>query len=194
MSQRDDLLAGAKACLLQLGYARTTARDITAASGANLSSIGYHFGSKDELMLQAMVALMTDWGAFPQAVAVGGENQPVDQFERGWASVIEMMRTDSTVAAANFEAFAQLPRSARLRATVAEVYQAAREKMVDDYLPSADRFDARQRQAIGSVLLALVPGLMAQWLVDPEHAPDASDLTMALQLIGAALSGKAPDQ
>jgi hypothetical protein len=36
------------------GYARTTARDLAAESGANLASIGYHFGSKEALLNEAL--------------------------------------------------------------------------------------------------------------------------------------------
>ena len=50
MGQREDLLTAAKKLLVEKGYHRTTARDIAAASGAHLGSIGYHYGSKDALM------------------------------------------------------------------------------------------------------------------------------------------------
>ncbi|MGH3839469.1 MAG: TetR family transcriptional regulator, partial [Pseudonocardiaceae bacterium] len=41
MGHREALLDGARRCLLERGYARTTARDLVAASGTNLASIGY---------------------------------------------------------------------------------------------------------------------------------------------------------
>src|SRR6185437_10410782 len=50
MGNREDLLEGAKRCLLEKGYRATTARDIAAASGVSLAAIGYHFGSKEALM------------------------------------------------------------------------------------------------------------------------------------------------
>ena len=53
MGNREDLLAGAKRCLYEKGYASTTARDIATASGTSLAAIGYHFGSKEALMNQA---------------------------------------------------------------------------------------------------------------------------------------------
>ncbi|MBN1170597.1 MAG: helix-turn-helix transcriptional regulator, partial [Micromonosporaceae bacterium] len=62
MGHREQLLAGAKRCLYERGYARTTARDIVAASGTNLASIGYHFGSKEALLNAAMIDAMTEWG------------------------------------------------------------------------------------------------------------------------------------
>lgn len=62
MGHREDLLEGAKKCLVEKGFVRTTARDIVKASGANLASIGYHYGSKDALLTQAFTELMEEWG------------------------------------------------------------------------------------------------------------------------------------
>src|SRR5438309_886040 len=53
-SHRDKILRGALICLREKGYARTTARDIAEAAGANLGSIGYHFGGKDALLAEAL--------------------------------------------------------------------------------------------------------------------------------------------
>ena len=57
-SNREQLLEGALQCLRTKGYSRTTARDIAGASGANLASIGYHFGSKEALLNAAMIRLL----------------------------------------------------------------------------------------------------------------------------------------
>lgn len=62
MGHREDLLEGAKRCLLEKGYARTTARDIVAASGTNLASIGYHYGSKGALLNLAFLKVTEEWG------------------------------------------------------------------------------------------------------------------------------------
>ena len=58
MGHREDLLVGAVACLREKGYARTTARDIVAASGTNLASIGYHYGSVTALLNAAVLAVL----------------------------------------------------------------------------------------------------------------------------------------
>ncbi|MCA1846091.1 MAG: TetR family transcriptional regulator, partial [Actinobacteria bacterium] len=55
VSHRERLIEGAVACLQTKGFARTTARDIAAAAGANLASIGYHFGSKEALLNEALI-------------------------------------------------------------------------------------------------------------------------------------------
>lgn len=70
VGNREDLLAGAKRCLLEKGYRATTARDIAAASGASLAAIGYHFGSKEALMNRAVYEAVGEWGeTFEQAMA-----------------------------------------------------------------------------------------------------------------------------
>ncbi len=63
MGHREDLLAGARRCLEKRGYARTTARDLVAESGTNLASIGYHFGSKEALMNEAVARSVVAWMA-----------------------------------------------------------------------------------------------------------------------------------
>ena len=90
---REDLLEGAKRCLLEKGYGCTTARDIVAASGANLASIGYHYGSKDALMRQAIIASSEEWGAWCRPVpgrfdeAVPEDAGPLERFAAVWDSV-----------------------------------------------------------------------------------------------------------
>ncbi|WP_344647138.1 TetR family transcriptional regulator [Cryptosporangium japonicum] len=39
--------SGARQCLIDLGWARTTVRDIAEAAGANHAAVGYRFGSED---------------------------------------------------------------------------------------------------------------------------------------------------
>src|SRR2546430_13970273 len=73
-SHRDQLIKGAMKCLQTKGYARTTARDIAAASEANLASIGYHFGSKEALLNEAMIRLFArrDWQVGEKTLAAAG--------------------------------------------------------------------------------------------------------------------------
>ena len=73
MGHREDLLAGARRCLEERGYARTTARDLVAASGTNLASIGYHFGSKEALLNEAIAASFEEWAQRVQELAFGGD-------------------------------------------------------------------------------------------------------------------------
>ena len=91
MGHKEDLLAGAKRCLLERGYAGTTARDIVAASHTNLASIGYHFGSKDALLTEAMIELIGEWGKkFEAAAQAHGESGSAARFEGLWREVLNL--------------------------------------------------------------------------------------------------------
>jgi hypothetical protein len=46
--------------------------------------------------------------------------------------------------------------------------------------------EPEKAQAVGSVHQALLSGILVQWLVDPDRAPSAGDLTSALRTIAEA--------
>src|SRR5215467_3840299 len=92
MGNREELIAGAKRCLIEKGFARTTARDIASASGVSLAAIGYHFGTKDALMMQALYELIGEWGeelehALTENAAPARD--PARRFESIWDRTIE---------------------------------------------------------------------------------------------------------
>lgn len=51
---RAAILSAAKQCLLEIGYARLSTRRIAVAAGVPLSQIHYHFGSKQNLVLEVL--------------------------------------------------------------------------------------------------------------------------------------------
>jgi AcrR family transcriptional regulator len=60
-SNRESLIDGALRCLERLPADRVTARVIASEAGANLGSIVYHFGSKDALVAEAVIAGLDRW-------------------------------------------------------------------------------------------------------------------------------------
>src|SRR5688572_2194750 len=108
MGHREDLLEGAKRCLYELGYGRTTARDIVAASGTNLASIGYHFRSKEALLNAAMIEAVEEWGeeiGRTLAAEIDPSSGQMERFEIIWTRVIESFSTHQQLWAITFEAF-----------------------------------------------------------------------------------------
>lgn len=183
MGHREDLLAGAKKLLLEKGYARTTARDIVKASGTNLASIGYHYGSKEALLNQALISAIEDWGEQLRKALVEStaeEAGPIERFEAVWTRITDSFGEHGGLWAANFEVFAQIDRVPELRESLAEGLERARRglaEMFQDLAPDGDPY------ALGAFYQALLTGVMAQWLVDPEHAPTGRDLGTALRAI-----------
>ena len=189
MGHREDLLAGAVRCLREKGYAHTTARDIVAASGTNLASIGYHYGSTKALLNAAVLAAMDDFGA-EMARAIGEpdpgpsalEPSALERFERFWTRVIDSFQASSQVWLATFDIFTVAQRDPEVRAAVAEGLEDGR-KLWARLLYGVDDADEEKTRAIGSLHQALVSGVLVQWLIDPGRAPSAAELARGLQAI-----------
>ena len=129
MGNREDLLEGAMRCLLEKGYTRTTARDIAQASGVSLAAIGYHFGSKDVLLNEALRGAIEEWGdtiAAAMAAATATDAGPAERFEATWASVLESFAASRPLWAIQFEALAHIKRTPELRPTFADANRQAR--------------------------------------------------------------------
>jgi len=191
MGHREDLLAGAVRCLQEKGYARTTARDIVAASGTNLASIGYHYGSTQALLNAAVFKTMEDFGAEIGQVmgADAGLAGPVpERFERFWAHVIDSVRANPGVWAATFDVFGVAQRDPQVRAAVAQGLEDGR-ALWASALSGLDVHgdDDGVARAVGSLHQALFSGILIQWLIDPDRAPCAADIAAALQAIAQQL-------
>ena len=190
MGHKEDLLAGAKAALIERGYANTTARDIVAASHTNLASIGYHYGSLDALLTQAMIDMMGEWGSkFAEASAEQKAKSTEAKFRAVWGALLKLFETDRALAIASFEIGVQAVRSPELRAIFAEVYEGVRRDLPEDFL-DPEKLDAKTRRAVGSLLLAIISGVTVQVLLDPEGAPTADELTLAMKTIAKAFMAK----
>jgi AcrR family transcriptional regulator len=198
MGNREALLAGAKRCIVEKGYAHTTARDIVAASGTNLASIGYHFGSKDALLDAAILDSFDDWDDDVEAALRDHrDGPPIDRLAAFLDVVMEKVRTERTMAAASLQWVAQVEFSERIRGRLAEVYVGARRGFAAMLLGvEEDAVDDESARKVGSVGLALVNGLVLQWLVDPDRAPSGRDAAAAVRAVmlpvGASASGESP--
>jgi AcrR family transcriptional regulator len=184
MGHKEDLLAGAKKCLREKGYANTTARDIVAASGTNLASIGYHFGSKDALMTQAIIEMLGEWG---QGFGPATDNQDAsyaERFAQHWRALSDNIQGDPQLAIASFENAATAVRSPELKAIISAGQEEARDGFAIDF--ASDAADPDTRRAVGSLMLAVTTGVIAQMLVDPAKAPSPEDIIRAFRAIGGA--------
>ncbi|MFI5797196.1 TetR/AcrR family transcriptional regulator [Streptomyces sp. NPDC051677] len=193
MGHREDLLEGAKRCLLEKGFVRTTARDIVKESGTNLASIGYHYGSKDALLTQAFVELVQEWGekfdpADRRDTEDGGS---LERFRSVWARMLATMDESKPVWAASLEIATQGDRAGELRKLMAEAQVEGRSGLVALFTGQDEStLDERTVQTVGGFYQALLNGLMVQWLFDPASATTADDLTEGLRRVIEAADGK----
>ncbi len=186
MGHREKLLAGAKRCLYERGYGRTTARDIVEASGTNLASIGYHFGSKEALLNAAMMEAVGEWGEELERILLADADEdadPMERFEAVWTRVIESFEAHRPALVASFEAFVQAEHSPELRGRIAAGHEEARLWLVALFRRIGSTAGEGSERAVGSFYLALLNGLMVQWLLDPDRAPSGRDMAEALLTI-----------
>ncbi|MEV0125178.1 TetR/AcrR family transcriptional regulator [Streptomyces sp. NPDC050703] len=184
MGHREDLLEGAKRCLLEKGFVRTTARDIVKESGTNLASIGYHYGSKDALLAEAFIALVEPMGGvFEGSRAEGGAAKgSLERFREVWGGVIEAVPESRPIWMMTLEVITQGERLAGIRELLAEAQKEGRSglaalftgieesELPEDLVESEGRF-----------YTTLLNGLMVQWLFDPDSATTAEQLTEGLR-------------
>ena len=189
MGHREDLLEGAKRCLIEKGFGRTTARDIVAASGANLASIGYHYGSKEALLSVAMIEATREWGEKIAAAAFSsGDGATRERFERFWDEVMTPLAEDRALWSVNFEMLSQIDRVETLRAGMTTALAQARQGLGEVFSgdPAAE--------AMSTVFQALLTGVMAQTLVDPDTAPSGKVLIVGIRALADALSDESPPE
>ncbi|MBX6363068.1 MAG: TetR/AcrR family transcriptional regulator [Gemmatimonadetes bacterium] len=189
MGHKEDLLDGAKRCLYERGYARTTARDIVAASGTNLASIGYHFGSKDALLVTALMEAIDEWGdRLAQTLAAEGvpSGDPLTRLAAIWTRIIDSFDAHRPLWVAVFEALVQVGHSPELRRYLADAAQHGRERIVATFGDGDAAADPDRARTTGAFFQALLLGVMAQWLIDPDRAPSGHDLGAALRTLVAS--------
>jgi AcrR family transcriptional regulator len=180
MGNREDLLAGALECLKTKGWTRTTVRDIAAAAGVNHAAIGYHFGSREALLIEAFTQAMDAWGAQTEAAvraAIAAGAGPREQYEAFWRQVIESYAANRWLWLATIEAAVQAEHSPKVRELMAASLRQGRSGLAAGLLGVAeDTLDGPVERALGSVQLALMSGFLVQWLIDPDNAPSERDI------------------
>ncbi|WP_406220169.1 TetR/AcrR family transcriptional regulator [Streptomyces canus] len=189
MGHREDLLEGAKRCLLEKGFLRTTVRDIVKESGTNLASIGYHYGSKDALLAQAYVSLVEatgdrfDPGGAGEA-ALAAAPGSLERFQEVWTHIVNAVGESRAIWLLSFELIVQGDRMPEVRRMLVEAEEQGRSGLLPLFngIPEEEQGkDAVDSE--GRFYQTLLQGLMVQLLFNPETATDAAQLTEGLRRV-----------
>lgn len=170
MSNREKLLTAARECLLTVGFERTTVRHLVAASGANQASINYHFGSKEQLLTDALRALNLEWSEVLTTALSGEPDAGARDPETVWGRIIASIQENRALWFVNFESLSSAYLDDGIRAMIAEGQRAAKPAL-------AHAFGAEE--SAGSHYYALLVGVAAQWLIDPDGAPSPAEIVAA---------------
>jgi AcrR family transcriptional regulator len=184
-THRDALLEAAKTLVRERGYGNISARDLVAASDTNLASIGYHFGSKEALLNEAIGEALEEWAeTIRSATRDDPAATPMERIAGAGRAALEDFEQIRPYFVAFVEALARSARSPELAAQLATHYERQRARvagiLTDALGDSIDPDDARR---LATAMIAVTDGLMLQSFVDPERAPSSTEL--------AATAGKA---
>ncbi|MEV0062545.1 helix-turn-helix domain-containing protein [Nocardia sp. NPDC050718] len=189
MGNREDLLAGARKVILERGVAKATARDIATAAGVSLAAIGYHFGSKDRLVTEALAEALGNaiGDAMEALIADGAGSAPLAGFAGLWNAMPGVFADNHEAMLASLENIVRIVRSDEARAQLGDQLTRAVTDIGDNVRAAHPELDAAQADAIGRLYFALVQGLGVLSLLKPgEAVADGDQLATAIR----ALAGK----
>jgi AcrR family transcriptional regulator len=185
MGNREDLLAGARQVILERGVAKATARDIAAAAGVSLAAIGYHFGSKDELVSAALTeSLGSGIGDEMEAVVDETAALPLlEGFAAMWDRMPEVFRANREMLLASLENTVRVSRDPRAGHAIAQAMEQAHLGIAETLRTARPDLDEEDLIAIAKLDFLLVQSLGILWLVSPDVLPSGAELARAVAAI-----------
>jgi AcrR family transcriptional regulator len=196
MGNREDLLAGARRVILEKGVAGATARDIAGAAGVSLAAIGYHFGSKERLITEALTQAMgQDLGdRLDTLIRESGPGRGLPEaFAVTWDGMRELVERNRDGLLLSFENGLRVARTPELQAFMAEAVAGGYAGMAETLLDVYPELPDAQAQAIGQLYFVLLHGMAMMWLLSPDvELPDGDALALAVSALATPRSVPAP--
>jgi AcrR family transcriptional regulator len=186
---KEALLAAAKTCLLEKGFDRTSVRDVATAAGVSTAAIGYHYGSREKLMFQALFAILDEWGEKSGRALVPADEpgtDPVERYVRRWDEQIAQALAHPDMFLASIELFMQARRQPDLLPQLADGMRQGRSGTAATMLSvPEDQVSEEATRTVGLVQMALLSGVVIQALADPEHPPTGADVLAGIRALAA---------
>ncbi|MFF3226782.1 TetR/AcrR family transcriptional regulator [Nocardia suismassiliense] len=187
MGNREDLLAGARKAVLERGLAKTTARDIAGAAGVSLAAIGYHFGSKDRLVTEA-IAESVGGGVgdgMEAAIRAGGAGTSLwDALGPTWSGLLEVLDSSHEALLLSAENALLIARSPESQEYMAAAIQTAFDDLATTLREVHPELSVEQARAVGTLFFLLFQGLAMTHLIAPAAAAvDGEQIALAVQTL-----------
>lgn len=186
-SNRAALIEGTIRCLDRLPADQVTARAIAKESGANLSSINHHFGSKDALITEAIVTGLDRWlEEISNRLSSIGPKHPWTRFLTAAEAVESTRRNHGRLATSFVAALARAPHDPAVRSVIRRGVSRTRPEIAR----LIDLGEDEVGSDAGGLVLSMFYGLLLQDLIDPELGIEGTRLEQAmLRLIDTVGSG-----
>ena len=187
-STRDRLLTAARRCVRKKGVAATTSRDIAAAARTNLQAITYHFGSKDDLVAEAVLGVITD-RLEPALAILRRDMEPGERMTAAVAALEASFGAARDDVAVYVEALLHARRQPTVGARLDELLGELRGFLTsqladlrdDGYVPTWV-----DPAAMALLLLSIADGIALHSVLEPDVMDHRAVMSQAVQLLLAA--------
>jgi AcrR family transcriptional regulator len=182
------LLEAAKRLILERGYAGASVRELTAAAGTNLGAVNYHFGSRENLLNEAMLEFFKEWAGRSGDVDVDPEAEPLKQLAERSRPMVEGIPAAQPAFVMALEALLQARRSPELHRRLVEHYTTLRGMATGSMAATKRGSEVPPRflEVVASYMIAVADGLQVQALLDPDVIPTADELAFFYESLAVA--------
>jgi len=189
------LLQAAKRLVLERGYAGASVRELASASGTNLGAVNYHFGSRENLLNQAILEFFLEWGERVGELDVDPTSGPLEQLAARARPMIDGIPEAQPLFVMFLEGVLQSRHAPELREQLAAHYAEQRRRACERIAasPVGSALPARTVEIVASYMLALADGMQLQALLEPQAIPTGEELATFYEgLAAAARAGALP--
>ncbi|WP_067693424.1 TetR/AcrR family transcriptional regulator [Nocardia jejuensis] len=187
MGNREDLLTGARQAILERGLAKVTARDIANAAGVSLAAIGYHFGSKDLLVMEALTeGVGTEIGDhMDRAIKDAGEGRSLwESIAATWNGMADIVQQNREALLLSAENGVNVARNPEAQLFMGEATGRAYDDIGTTVRQVHPDLTSEQAHAVAKLIFVMFQGLAMQSLIGPTaELLDGDDLAIAIQAI-----------
>jgi len=189
---RERLLAAAGTLIAQGGTATATSRAISARAGENLAAITYYFGSKDELVSEALIRQARTL-IEPVVAELTSDRPQLEKLARAVDMLTTLFDDRRDQLAGYLACLTQSPHQARLGDEVRGLSRELQRRLAEEMRRQRSRGLVPawvQPDAMAALIVALVNGVVAAAVVDPEQTdPRAIGQQFAALLVAAGTRG-----
>ena len=192
---RGELIAATQRLLATAGTHALTSRAIASAADANLASITYYFGSKQQLVTESMIATARDLLA-PVVATLSSDGEPTVKLLESVVLLNRILDEHRDHLIAYLQALAASPADPSIAAALQALHR-------DMARVLAEQISTQQAAgqlppwvspaAMAQLILAVVHGTLVASVVDPGQADEAAIGTQFAQLLlGARTAPRSP--
>jgi AcrR family transcriptional regulator len=183
------LVEAAKQLVAERGYAGASVRELTAVAGTNLGAVNYHFGSRENLLNQAILESFLEWaGRVGEQGPADPDAEPLQHLAARARPAVDGIPEMQPAFVVALEALLQSRRSPELHEWIVEHYVKLRQLAIDGMTATERGRELPRRflQVVASYMIAVVDGLQLQALIDPEAIPTGDELAALYEAFAAA--------